>query len=438
MQQVEHINKTRLEELRVEAVSGTKKFIRLKDKRVKSFFWQATQKGLVTGVIRYNFNGSDKVFAVAEFGSKLNQFTVSGVIAKAMKAATEIKNGGDPQSKHKKDKSERSLINAVRASKKHDNSIYVEAKANEYYAQHKGLPNTKKIVRAALDDITAVLGHKQINDVTREDVVNLLITLQDRGADGKFAVAENCQKYGRAMWNWGLDRGGFECINHFAALKSFRKEYRTAARKGADEKSMTMADVKEMAEVHYRNFPKGIRRTIILQAYTVVRPSSATSISSMNIGEPVLAIDWSEFDVDKGTWHLSKIRMKGREQSHEIDMPSQLVAHVKAWHKADGYPTEGLVVSMSQSPFGPMTPNNLSAAYLDKKLGYTPHKWRHLISNYIAERGGPEIAELILGHYTTRIYHNANRKADRAKWLQTWADELDTLGFDKLVPSLIQ
>lgn len=428
------INKGMLEDLRKQAINGTKAFIRLKDARIKRFFWQVTKKGVVAGIIRYSVDDVEKVYVVAELGSGVNQFTVTAVLAKARRVASEIKNGGDPQAQHKADKAERALSKAKSQDPLADDDVYVEVKANEYYRQHKALPSTKKSVRTALDQIVEAFGYKRVKDVTQQDVVGLLIKLQERGAVGKYSVAENCQKFGRAMWNWGLDRGGFGDVhNYFAVLKSFRKEYSEAAKKGKYVKRMTLDDVREMAEVYLPQFPKGIQRTIILQAYTAVRPANVTSAPPLEAGGRRFPIDWSEFNLDKGEWHISQNRMKGREREHIIRMPPQLIAHLRAWHKEDGYPEAGLVVRGARRPYKELDSSDLGAAYRTKKLSYTPHKWRHLISNYIAERGGKEIADLILAHYTTDTYIETTREDDREKWLQVWADKLDTLGFDKLL-----
>jgi integrase len=433
------INRDTLNSLRREAVSGTKKFIRLKDARVKSFFWQATQKGRVIGVLRYNYNGSDKVYEVAEFGSGLNQFTITGVLAKARKVATEIKMGGDPMEQRKLDKIELALTKAKRVDRLAPDDIYVRQKADEYYAQNSSLPSSKLVIRRGLNEIIKAFGHKRIKDVTRDDVVSLILRLQERGSSDCYSVAENCQKQGCAMWSWGLDIGGFgNAINHFAALKRFKKTHSDAAKKTSQKKRMTMKDAKEMAEIHFCKFNEGTRRAILLQAYTAVRPSNATSTTPMKAGGQPLHVDWKEFDLDAGVWSIPQEQMKGRARSHEIILPRQMVAHLKAWHEADGHPESGMVVRCRMKTYKPIIPTALAESYRNMGLRYTPHKWRHLISTYIAERGGAEIADLILAHYTSNSYFAATRKKDRAKWLQVWADKLDTLGFDKLVPDLLQ
>lgn len=436
---MEHINKARLDELRIEAMAGAKKFIRLKDKRVKSLFWQATQKGAVTGVIRYSFDDTDTVFTVAEFGNGVNQFTITAIIAKAMKVATEIKNGGNPQAKHKVEKAERALIKMVRRAPKSDNDIYVTDKANEYYRQHTGMPRTKISVRAGLDEIVKAFGHKRVKDVTREDVANLLLNLESRGAEDSYSVAMNCQKTGRAFWVWGLDIGGFEdALNYFAGLKSFKKKYRDAAKRTREKGRVTMVDVRAMAEEHYYRFSENIQRAIILQVYTAVRPANVTSSDPVKAGGPRFPLCWSEFDLKNGVWSMEAVRMKGREQSHIIDLPRQALIHLRAWHKEDGHPKAGIIVRSKRRLNGTLTSNDLGKAYREVGLSYTPHKWRHLISSNIAEKHGAELAELVLAHYTSNAYYGVTRRKDRAECLQEWADMLDGYGFDKLLPCLLQ
>lgn len=341
----------------------------------------------------------------------------------------------------KLDKSEGAPENKKRLDRLTPDDVYIRQVADDYYNQNASLPVSLLSVRRELEYITNAFGNKRIKDITKTDVRELISGLESRGADDSYSVAEACLARGAALWNWidSQDYGDFK--NYFTSMDDLKKKYYKAAAKRKFKKNMSNNHAKEMAEVHFHKFGDGAQRAIILQAYTAVRPSSATSTTPEKTGGRRLAIDWDEFDLDAGTWLIPQRRMKGRMRSHEIIMPKQLLAHVKAWHKEDGFPEAGLVVRTVKGAdkiSRMIVPTVLAATYRTAGLPYTPHKWRHLISTYIAERGGAEIADLILAHYTTNAYFSATRDDDRAKWLQVWADHLDTLGFDKLVPSLIQ
>jgi len=426
------INVQMLKELKSKAIQSSKKFCRLKEKQVKGCFYQATKDGVLSCVIRYNFEGSDKVYTVVEIGNGLGQVALGTALSMAKQKAKEIKAGDDPQSRYKAEKQEKKEAENAKKDRTSSSDIYVKEKAKEYYDYNTSLPSTKKLIRSGLDEIVLAFGDKRIKDVTKQDVINLLTKLEIRGANGKYAVASNVQKQGCAMWNWGLDIGDFdESINYFAVLKSIKKRQRTKI-KG---RSMTLDDTKEMAEIHYQTFPEGVKRAILLQAYTAVRSGCATSTSPDDVGGKHYPLDWSEFNLETGVWHIPAHRMKGREREHIIDMPQQLLAHLKLWHRQDGFPEAGLVVRSTFKPYGMMNATNLGAAYRHRKVKYTPHSWRSNISTEIAEMkgAGKEIADLILGHYTGDNYIHTTRRDERKEWLQIWADKLDTLGFDKIL-----
>lgn len=421
-----------LKETMKEVVLDNKKFKRIKEKQAKGCFWQVNKDGTTTCIVRYNFRGNNKVYIVAEVGSALGQVSMGTALSMAKKTAKDIAAGGDPQGFYKAEKTEKKLAEKARKDPRRDDDIYVNDKAEEYYRYNPSIPSTKRLIRSALDEIVLAFGEKRVVDVTKQDVINLLLKLESRGKEGKYSIAINVQKYGRAMWNWGLDVGGFEEVtNYFGVLASIRKRQK-AKGKG---RIMNLEHTREMAEKHFHTFPEGFKRAILLQAYTCVRSGNVTAAEPLKAGGEFYPIDWSDFNLDTGVWHIPAIKMKGRQREHIIDMPKQLIAHVKLWHKEDGYPEKGVVVRAEQRPYGMTKTTNLAAAYRHRNLGYTPHDWRHNISSEIADMkgAGKEIADFILAHYTADNYIQTTRRDERKEWLQVWADKLDTLGFDKLL-----
>jgi len=425
------INRQRLELLGREAVKSGKKILRLKDVRVKGFFWQANNLGKVVAVLRYDISGSNKVFTVAEFGDGINQFKVGAIVSMARKHATDIKRGGDPQAQYKLKKFARKTVSKARKEPRRDDDVYVTEKADEYYLQNTSLPSSKVGLRRSLSRISNAIGHKRVKDVTKQDIINLLTEIQGMG---KYSMVREVQKTGQAMWNWGNDVGGFNCdaMNYFSQLKTFKAEYRKLSQKNKNNKSMTENHVAEFVDKHIPSFFEGLRRASIMQAYTLVRAASVTYASNIELRGPIYPLDWGEINLKDGIWHLKAIRMKGRERDHIIDLPTQLIEHLLAWRKADGYPVKGLITRSKHEANKPLSPSTMASGFRMRKIAHTPHKWRHLGGSWIAEKGGKEIADLILSHYTTDAYLEATRREDRKVWLQKWANHLDTLGFDKL------
>lgn len=399
---------------------------------MKGCFWHATQDGVVYCIIRYSYGGINKVYFIAEVGTGFGQVALQAALVKAKTVAEDIRLGGDPQAAYKTEKQAKREREGMLRNGGSKNNPLVREKAKEYFAYNTSLPSSKENMLRALNEIVLAFGSKRISDVVKQDVIDLLLNLESRGAEGNYSVAVSVQKTGSAMWTWGIDIGGFpEVHNYFSILKSIRARHK----KKDKERKMGLTETQEMADIHYDSFSSGYQRCILLQAYTAVRPSCTTSTPPLKRGGDRLPLDWSEFDLEKGVWHIPANRMKMRERAHIIDMPSQLLEHLKIWHKQDGYPTSGLVTRTIRKVPSMTDANHYASAYRGKGLNYTPHSWRANISTEIAEmRGaGEEIANLILAHYKRDTYIKTTKREDRKEWLQVWADKLDTLGFDRIL-----
>lgn len=150
---------------------------------------------------------------------------------------------------------------------------------------------------------------------------------------------------------------------------------------------------------------------------TLARPSEAT------------AAQWSEFDLDAGTWRIPAERMKRRKE-HAIPLPTQAVALLRTLHGVTGRHTH--LFPGRDDHTKPMTDASFRQAL--KATGwagrYSPHATRTTGSTRLNELGYPaDWIERQLAHVepnaVRRTYNHAEYLSDRAKMMQTWADHLD-------------
>ena len=124
---------------------------------------------------------------------------------------------------------------------------------------------------------------------------------------------------------------------------------------------------------------RGVRRAHLLCAFTCQR-----------IGE-VVSAQWSEFDLDAGTWAIPRARMKRKDPErgpHLVPLPPGLLALLREWRRVDG---EGAVWACP-SPRGdsPVTREAVEKFYrvkLDLVGRHGAHGWRSVFSTWAYDAG---------------------------------------------------
>lgn len=151
------------------------------------------------------------------------------------------------------------------------------------------------------------------------------------------------------------------------------------------------------------------------------------------------AAQWSEFDLDAEEWRIPAERMKMRER-RIVPLAHQAIKLVQELLEITGY--SSFLFPSLRSADRPMSNNTVNAAL--RRLGYsteemTRHGFQALASTCLNEQGWhPDLIELQLAHTERNKVRSADnraqRLADRQKMMQAWADYLDRLRSNNVVP----
>lgn len=150
--------------------------------------------------------------------------------------------------------------------------------------------------------------------------------------------------------------------------------------------------------------------------------------------------EWTEFDLDAGTWAIPASRMKMRRE-HKKPLPGVAVDLLKELHKLTG---DGLLAFPAvHTRQRPMSENTLNTAL--RRMGYTKeehtsHGFRSSASSLLNESGkwNPDAVEAELAHVgadqVRKAYHRATYWEERVKMATWWAEELDRLRDGNVIP----
>lgn len=146
---------------------------------------------------------------------------------------------------------------------------------------------------------------------------------------------------------------------------------------------------------------------------------------------------WSEIDLDAALWTIPAMRMKTRRE-HVIPLARQVVELLTELKQLNG---DSHYLFPSRSSRNKPKSDTVFIMAL-RRLGYenrhTPHGFRHVASTNLREQGfRREPVESALAHYvggTEGCYNKSPYLPDRIPMMQAWADYLDLLADEQVIP----
>ncbi len=139
---------------------------------------------------------------------------------------------------------------------------------------------------------------------------------------------------------------------------------------------------------------------------------------------------WSEFDLEAGTWTIPPERMK-THVAHQVPLPRQAVETLSGLKATTGALSPNLFPHRDERD-RPMTTDALAKAVKRMALGfeYSPHATRTTASTMLNEKGYRfDVIEAQLAHQdkdaVRRAYNRARYLDERREMMQTWANWLD-------------
>jgi len=266
-------------------------------------------------------------------------------------------------------------------------------------------------------------GDRPAIEITRVEVIGLLTEMVPRGERG----AQLLLAAARKAWNFAIDHEHLS-VNPFARLKIVKGVVMSAGTRVRVNKPkprcLQGAEIKQfLFRLPTANMRPAIRDILRLQLLTASRK-----------GE-VCAIRWDEVDLDAGVWTLPAEKAKSG-RLHRVMLSTQAQTLIEGQPRIN----EFLFGVKKRGHMRPDTVNEAVARCRDHfDLGHwTPHALRHSALTGLSKMGARrEIQNRISNHADSSVggRYDHNEFDDEARmWLQRWADHLDGLTVENVVP----
>jgi len=366
--------------------------------------------------VRYSLNGKAKKTTVGSYPT----VSLKDARAKRDRMKSRVSSGVDPIQERREIKA---IVEAIENQKlntfKQCAEDYFELIRSKISEGHY-----KKQWQRLESNVTPYIGSKHMDNITRDEIMQCLTRIQDRGAIEEAHRIYNIisQVYQYAIANRRCERNTANDIATKWTLKPSTKQHYP-----------TITDPKEIGKLlraidGYKG-EYSVRCALQIMPYVALRPVN------------IRAMEWSEIDLDRAVLTISADKMK-MNREHIVPLAPKVVEILRELHQLTGKGQYCFGASRTRN--SPLSDNTLRAALI--RLGYTneeivPHGFRAMFST-IANENIPnhgytyEVIEKQLAHEMKNkvgaAYNRAEYWEQRVWLMQWWADYLDGV---KRVPS---
>ena len=388
---------------KVKQAKPKEKVYRLSDE--KGLYLEVHPTGAKYWRHKYRFGGKEKRLAYGVYP----EVSLKEARTKRDEARTLLAGGVDPGAVRQAIKTRRGELAA--------NSF--EAISREWYA--KQLPTWSKATakkRLALleNDLFPWLGSKPVSDITALELLATLQRIENRGAK---ETAHNGRQVAAQIFRYA--RLTQRCTNDPA------QDLKGALAPKVTKHRPAITDPAQLGKllVAIDNY-KG---TFVVRALMALCP-----ILFQRPGE-MIAMEWSELDLEAGEWHIPPEKMK-MGVAHIVPLPRQAVAILEDLHQLTGH---GRYVFPSQTRRRTHHASNntinkaLKNMGIDTQTTHCAHGFRATARTILDEQLGFRIEwiEHQLAHQVRdalgRAYNRTKHLPQRKDMMQQWADYLDRL-----------
>lgn len=301
-----------------------------------------------------------------------------------------------------------------------------EVVAREWFEKQKGVwvkSHADKILLRLENDVFPWLGARPVADITAKELLATINRVVDRGAvESAHRVLQNCgQVFRYAIVTGRAERNPAPELR--GALPGVKVTHRAAITDPDKVGALLRAcDAYEGTLV--------VKCALRLAPMVFLRPGELRQA------------EWAEFDLDSKTpqWNIPAERMKMREP-HIVPLSTQAVAILQELQPLTG--RGRYVFPGARTPRRPMSDNAILAAL--RRMGFpkeemSGHGFRAMARTILDEvlHFRPDYIEHQLAHAVRdpngRAYNRTAHLAERRKMMQGWADYLDALKAEKVIP----
>ena len=355
--------------------------------------------------LRYHFGGREKMLGLGVYP----QVSLREAREKASQALVMLREGRDPSYERQ---AERSAT-----------TITFEILAKEWYELQRNHLSSQTLYKARWMLETFVLpylGKRPITHITAQEVLAVLKRVEETGKHE--TTHRTKQRIGQ--------------IFRYAIATGRAQHDVTSGMRGAlaPVKTVHRAAIVEPAQIG------ALLRAI--DGYSgMFTTACALKLAPLVFVRPteLRGAEWSEVDFDRKEWRILAGRMKMKE-AHVVPLSRQAIAILESLHPYTG--EERFLFPSPRTSERCMSDNTVNAAL--RRLGYssdeiTGHGLRAMASTRLNEMGWPpDVIELQLAHAERNkvraAYNRAARMDERRAMMQQWADYLDELRTEEVMP----
>lgn len=361
--------------------------------------------------VRYTFGGKAKQTTIGTYPTP----SLKDARVKRDELKAKVANGIDPIQEKKE-------IKATIKSKESEKSNSFKQCATDYYVlvgSKISAGHYKKQWQRLESNVNPFIGDKDMNDITRDEIMSCLTRIQERGAIEEAHRIFNIisQVYQYAIANRRCERNtAADILPKYTLISATKQNY------------PTITDPKEIGKL--LNAIDGYKGDFTTRCALQIMPFLALRPANIR------AMEWSEIDLDKAILTISADKMKMKRE-HIVPLVPKVVEILRELKKLTG--AGQYCFGASRTRNSPLSDNTLRSALI--RLGYThdeivPHGFRAMFST-IANENIPnhgyasEVIEKHLAHEVKNkvagAYNRAQYWEQRIGLMQWWGDYLDEL-----------
>jgi integrase len=383
----------------------------------KSFFYRYTSP--ITKKLTQIQIGRFPLTSLAEARVKLNELKD---IRRAERCpAQELKLAKQEELEHKLNTSLKMTVTGVIELylKKHIEDRFIDGKKIAGARIKKGQFETR---RTLYGDAVLVLGDRFADEVTRKNIVNMIMSIVDRGSN---VQAGNVLRELSAAYEYsiGLEKFPDEFANPALLAKN---SLRQAKVRLTSKRGQRVLSDKELTKfLHWLPgcvFTQTQKNILRFTLWTACRT-----------GE-ICGAEWEDIDLDKAIWHLKGTKT---EVDRYVQLPQQAVDFMKQLKLVTGkylFPSIKTGLPIQQKSLTEQAWHMRRDERMIDIEHWVPHDLRRTVRTGLSRLGCPnEVSEAALGHARTGIegtYDLHKYESECKEWLQKWADYMDELLLD--------
>ncbi|MFW3441799.1 tyrosine-type recombinase/integrase [Aliarcobacter butzleri] len=364
--------------------------------------------------LKYRFNDKEKLFALGVYPS----ISLKDAREKREEYKSLIANGIDPMEQKKQKKEENLEI-----ERKKENTFYkVSQKWLENYESQVSKNYHNKLEKALENYVYPFIKNKEIEDVTRINIIEILQDLKDKGindtANRVYMILNKIYKYATTLEY--VPHNIVNDIEQKEIIGRLEKKHYPTFTKEKDIKGLLLA-------IDEYSGDYTTKMALKMMPYVFVR--------SYNIRH----CEWSEIDFDNKLWIIPANKMKTKTE-FILPLPQQVMEILYEVNKYSG--DSKYVFPSLRDKNRPMSDNTLISAL--RRMGYSkeefvPHSFRAMFSTIAYENANHEaghkftgeVIEALLAHREKNkikdAYNRASYKVSMRKLIEWYASYLSNL-----------